>query len=249
MPKAIKNQAQKAKAAEAKKPAAKGSKIAKVKQVAKPKVRVSNPKPKQPKQSRSVQTPSKFYTVHEDAQILEALRKAGSKTTKSSIAKDLAVTLNHSVESVRDRIKRYMDKLSTADVKEIQKAAKKNPKHYAYFKGELGAKKLEQISAEQPYIYNRDIARKPRQSKLVKKPVQPRKIDFTWLLRKINATDPYFAIDHSVHLLNSLFAKLMEQHVERKNIEAFINAHEGEVTLYEILSNFVKRDQKTAKAK
>ena len=191
----------------------------------------------------------KFYTIGEDSQIIDALRKADPKTTKSSVAKELAESLNRSLESVRDRIKRYITKLSAADAKEIQKAAKKNPEHYAYFKGGDAIKKLEKISAEEPFLYNREIARKPRQGKKVVKPAIRRKVDFSWLLNKINASDPYFAIDHSVHLLNSVFARLMEDKIERKDIEAFINGREGEVTLFEILSNFVTREQKAAKSK
>lgn len=237
------------KATEAKKPIEKTKAIAKVKQAPKTKARGSNPKPKQPKQARVAQGPLKFYTVGEDSQILDALRKADNKTTKSALAKEMAHILNRSVESVRDRIKRYITKLSASDAKEIQKVAKKNPDHYAYFKGGEGTKKLEQISANEPFIYQRELARRPRQSKAVKKPAQSKKVNFDWLLRKINASDPYFAIDHSVHLLNSVFAKLMEDKVERKDIETFINGQDGEVTLFEILSNFVKRDQKQAKSK
>lgn len=236
-------------AAENKKTAEKTHRIAKAKQAPKPKVRVANPKTNQPKQSRSAQTPLKFYTIGEDCQIMEALRRADSKTTKSSLAKELAESLNRSLESVRDRIKRYITKLSAADAKEIQKAAKKNPEHYAYFKGGDDAKRLEKISDEEPFLYNREISRKPRQGKKASKPAIRRKADFSWLLRKINATDPYFAIDHSVHLLNSIFARLLEEKIERREIESFINGREGEVTLFEILSNFVKREQKSAKSK
>lgn len=248
MAKKVKSQQSK-KVSGAKKAIEKTPKIAKTKQISKAKVRVSNPKVKQPKQSRSAQTPMKFYTVSDDLQIMEALRKADNKTTKSALAKELAASLNRSVESVRDRIKRYITKLTAADAKEIQKAAKKNPKHYAYFKGGDGAKKLEKISSEEPFLYTRDIARKPRQGKKVIKPAMRRRLDFSWLLGKINATDPYFAIDHSVHLLNSVFAKLMDDKVDRRSIENFINAHEGEVTLYEILSNFVKRETKSSRNK
>ena len=237
------------KAVEAKKPAEKTKAIAKVKQAPKAKAQKTNPKTKQLKQVRGAQGPLKFYNVNEDSQILEALRKADAKTTKTALAKDLARDLKRSVESVRDRIKRYINKLSAADAKEIQKVAKKNPEHFAYFKGSDGVKRLEKISAEEPLIYNRELSRKPRQSKRVKKPAQHKRIDFSWLLRKINASDPYFAIDHSVHLLNSIFAKLMEEKLDRKDLEVFINGQEGEVTLFEILSNFVKREQKGSKSK
>ena len=228
---------------EQRKPAERGAKIAKVKAAPKARANKANPKPQKGKAQRTQSL--RFYTVAEDAQIMEALRKSDGRTTKSQIAKDLAVSLNRSVESVRDRVKRYISKLSAADAKEIQRIAKKSPEHYAYFKGGNDNRKLEKVSAEEPLIYNRELTRRPRRSTKPNKPASRRKLDFAWLLKKINASDPYFAIDHSVHLLNSIFARLMEDTVDRREIEAFVNAHEGEVTLFEILSNFVKREQKS----
>lgn len=232
------------KSKEQRKPAERAAKIAKTKAAPKAKAAgKANPKAQKGKAQRSQSL--KFYTVAEDAQIMEALRRADNKTTKSQLAKELAQALGRTVESVRDRVKRYIAKLSAADAKEIQRVAKKNPEHYAYFKGGAGNRRLEKVSAEQPLIYNRELTRKPRQSKKAKRPSAGRRPDFGWLLKKINASDPYFAIDHSVHLLNSVFARLMEERVERREIEQFIHAREGEVTLFEILSNFVKREQKS----
>lgn len=233
------------KTSEGRKPAERSAKIAKKQE---PKARAAKANPKQQRGKAQRGQSLKFYTVAEDAQIMEALRKADGKTTKSQLAKDLAQALGRTPESVRDRVKRYIAKLSAADAKEIQRIAKKSPEHFAYFKGSADNRRLEKVAAEQPLIYNRELARKPRISKKVKKPASNRRVDFSWLLCKINASDPYFAIDHSVHLLNSVFARLMETSVSRHEIEQFIHAREGEVTLFEILANFVKRDVK-AKSK
>lgn len=234
--------------AEPKKPVEKSNKIAKAKQAPKAKARAADPKEKQPKQGRSAGGLPKFYTVGEDSQILDALRNVNENNNKSTIAKELSKTLGRTVESVRDRIKRYLSNLATGDAKEIQKVAKKSPGHFAHFVSENNSKRVDKIAEEEPSIYNRDQPAQSGQNK-AKKPNQQRKIDFSWLQKKINAADPYFAIDHSVHLLNSLFAKLMEEGTERRELETFINGHEGEVTLFEILSNFVKKDQQKSKAK
>ena len=149
--------------------------------------------------------------------------------------------MGRSFESVRDRIKRYISKLSSADAKEILKQAKKNPAHYVYFKGKDGNKKIEQVCKEEPLIYNRELVRKPRVSQKAKKPVRAKKVSFDWILRKVRASDPYFALDHSVHLLNAVFGRLMEEGVTRKQVENFVANSEGEVTLFEVLNALVKK--------
>lgn len=203
----------------------------------------TNPRRTKAKTGTVAQTPVnvRFYTVGEDAQILEALRTADAKTTKSALAADLAVKLGRSAESVRDRVKRYISKLSNADSKEVLKQAKKNPASFVYFKGKEGSKKIEKVAQDEPLLYNRDITRRPRISKKAKKPTKAKKVDFDWILRKVRASDPYFALDHSVHLLNSVFGKLMEEGVSKRDVENFVKNSEGEVTLYEILSSLAKK--------
>lgn len=226
------------------------NKISKVKQTPSLKTHASNPKPQETKQLRSGQTPLKFYNLNEDSQLLTAYNNRKITNSKSSIAKDLSNSLNRSLESIRDRIKRYISRLSNAEAKEIYKMAKKNPGFYIHFKGNDNHKKFDKISEEEPSIYNRDKENPSGTDVGFKKPGQAKNSDFSWIQKKINAADPYFAIDHSVHFLNSLFTTLIEDGVERNDVEAFINAQEGEVTLFEILNNFVKKEQqKSAKAK
>lgn len=221
----------------------KAQKIAKTKTGKRQASGASNPRKGKSKSGRGRQAPGqvRYYTVGEDSRILEALRAQDSNTTKSQLAIDLANSLDRSVESVRDRIKRYISKLSTADSKEVLKQAKKNPDNYLYFKGKDGAKKIEKCGAEAPVLNTRDIVRRPRVGAKGKKATKAKKADFNWILRKVKASDPYFALDHSVHLLNAVFGRLMEDGVTRRQVENFINNAEGETTLYEVLNALAQK--------
>ena len=67
-----------------------------------------------------------FFTVQEDAEVLKFLHNNSSKMNKSEIAKTLADKMKLSSESVRERIKKYLSSLTTADKASIQKAANVN---------------------------------------------------------------------------------------------------------------------------
>ena len=181
-----------------------------------------------------------FYIIADDALIINTLAQMAPKTSIKDVAQQLSSRLKRSVESVRDRIKRYILKLNSADKKQILKVAKENPNHYVYFKSNEDNKIVEKISATEPLIHRRDVFRPPRQSKKIKKAFKPKIYDFGWLLKKINANDPYFAIDHSVQLLNCIFNKLLEENVDKDQIEKFILEQKGAVSLNEILSQFIK---------
>jgi len=64
-----------------------------------------------------------FFTVAEDNTILEFLTR-NSELKMTAISKIMAQKLNRSTESVRDRIKKYLSKISEKDVKLIATAAK-----------------------------------------------------------------------------------------------------------------------------
>ena len=237
MTKRGKASAKRSKAAPKAKAPKKAQKIAKTKGGKRQASGASNPRKAKGRSGRGQNVGQvRYYTVGEDARILEALKTQDAKTTKSQLAIDLATSLERSVESVRDRIKRYIAKLSSADCKEVLKQAKKNPDNYLYFKGKDGAKKIEKCGADVPALNTRDIVRRPRVGAKGKKASKPKKVDFGWILRKVKAIDPYFALDHSVHLLNAVFGRLMEDGVSRRDVENFINNAEGETTLYEVLN-------------
>ena len=90
-----------------------------------PKIQKNKPavkKAKSPKNSASKITKKgnkgsvrNYFTIGEDCIIIEALSSSKNKTPKSAIAKEVAEKIKRTVESVRDRIKRYHSKISKSD--------------------------------------------------------------------------------------------------------------------------------------
>ena len=57
----------------------------------------------------------KFFKAKEDALILTEWREKKNKTSSRAICDQLAKEIDHSSESIRDRIKRYLSRLSQFD--------------------------------------------------------------------------------------------------------------------------------------
>ena len=57
----------------------------------------------------------KYFKVSEDWAILQAWTAGKGKQTTRNISDQVAKKIDHSSESVRDRIKRYLSKISTFD--------------------------------------------------------------------------------------------------------------------------------------
>jgi hypothetical protein len=66
----------------------------------------------------------KFFTVLEDSTILTYLKDNKDSMTSRGIAENLAKKMKHSVESIRDRIKRFLSKLRPIDQQYILDQAK-----------------------------------------------------------------------------------------------------------------------------
>jgi hypothetical protein len=66
----------------------------------------------------------KFFTVKEDSSILSYLKEHKDSMTSRGIAENLSKRLKHSLESIRDRIKRFLSKLRPLDEKYIADEAK-----------------------------------------------------------------------------------------------------------------------------
>jgi hypothetical protein len=66
----------------------------------------------------------KFFTVQEDSTILTYLNEHKDSMTSRAIAENLSKKLKHSLESIRDRIKRFLSKLRPLDEKYIADEAK-----------------------------------------------------------------------------------------------------------------------------
>lgn len=66
----------------------------------------------------------KFFTVAEDADMLNFMKKNEGSMTSRSIAEHLSKRIFHSTESIRDRIKRFISKLRSKDEDYIREEAK-----------------------------------------------------------------------------------------------------------------------------
>lgn len=66
----------------------------------------------------------KFFTVEEDYSILNQFQKESSKKSTREIAEELSIKIKHTQESIRDRIKRYISKLSSLDSELLKDASK-----------------------------------------------------------------------------------------------------------------------------
>ena len=206
--------------------------------------RKPNPKVAAPKPLKNEATPSakNYFTVYEDNIIVEHIKKSADKT-KFEVAKELAAKLNRGVEAIRDRIKRYLAKLSIPDQKDLAKVAKASPKNFAYFKKHPdGTRKIEKFSPQQPSLQNREIKRKnqPTGGKKGAKTVAPKKRQneqrFGWLAQKLKDKDPYFRLDFSVNILTDVFNYLITEHgVAQEDVERLVNQTFFTLSLDEIL--------------
>jgi hypothetical protein len=85
----------------------------------------------------------KFFTVVEDAEILTYYQKNNSTMTSRSISENLSKKIKHSLESIRDRIKRFISRLRPKDEEYIKEEAKVNypisyfPLELFFFEGRL----------------------------------------------------------------------------------------------------------------
>jgi repressor of nif and glnA expression len=66
----------------------------------------------------------KFFTVAEDHTIMVYLRENEAKLSSRAIAENIAKKVKHTVESVRDRIKRFLSRLRQIDEKYIAEVAR-----------------------------------------------------------------------------------------------------------------------------
>lgn len=210
-----------------------------VKKVKKPEIAKSKTTPKGLKVKRTP-TSRNYFTVQEDSQILDAIEKSG--VVVSSAAKAISTTLpNRTIESIRDRIKRYLKNLSANDKKEIHAQARKNPKSYAYFKKVNKDKKLEKFASIVPSLQNRELVRRPRTSKkkIQQKPTISPDEKYKWIASKLQNKDSYFKLEFSVQFLADIFNNLIEEHnVSPTEIHNYITNVHCDESLSNILDHF-----------
>ena len=196
------------------------------------------PKPKRTSPERN------YFTVAEDSQILEAVGAGG---IVSAISKKLSVPLNRSVEAIRDRVKRYLNKITTAEKTQIHQQAKRNPKFFVHFKKENNVKKIEKIVATQPSLQLRELVRRPRVSKKVKK-VNLKKVispdeKFKWVAEKLQNKDSYFKLEFSVQLLADIFSVLINSEgISANDIQSYVSGVHCDQSLSSVLDHFKLKD-------
>ena len=158
-----------------------------------PRSRAPTPKPGQASEPKSTITrvlkasvkvaDRKYFTVAEDNAILHYYHLHKAKQTSRAIAETLAKRVKHSVESIRDRIKRFLSRIQPADQTLIHEEAKVNPGYFVHFARENNKKKrtVTHISSAVPKVAGstlsmtekRILARElSRQKKLVASPHQ-----------------------------------------------------------------------------
>lgn len=185
--------------------------------------KVAEPKQVEKKQRQHTQGAKKFFTIKEDLEILEEI-KSNENKNKSEQAKTLAARLGRQVEAIRDRIKRYISKLSQSDQKELTKEAKRVPSYFIHFKKNAdGTRKIEKFSPHAPSLQNREFNRKPRTAGTKKAIARPRAktgvpknaLDqkYAWVHQRLHNSDAYFTLDFSVKLLIDIFNSLLEQNL------------------------------------
>lgn len=122
------------------------------------------------KKTRKISKPNKMadrthYTVREDAIILITIKQSPGESF-NMICQKLAEILNHTSESIRDRIKRYLSKLTKRDEKVIIEANQRIPGHYIYFMNDKshGKKNISHISLEPPLIGGKSLTLRDRKN-------------------------------------------------------------------------------------
>ncbi len=86
------------------------------------------------------------------------------------MVKELVLRLNKTEESIRNRIKRYIRRLTPADQLQLLKVADKNPDQYLHLKkGGDGYRKIDHFDAGAPSIIN--LGKFSQKTKRTSKPV------------------------------------------------------------------------------
>ena len=133
--------------------------------------------------NKSKNNPSgkRYFNVGEDYQLFYNHSLQSGLFTLTQIAQELSCKLERSVEAIRDRLKRYIVKLSAEDEIKIMEAARSNPDWHVHWKINLekGTKEVDHISAKAPGLMTQLLlgervaheprAKDPNQIKLTKR--------------------------------------------------------------------------------
>lgn len=185
---------------------------------------------------------SRNYTAFEDKTILDYTRKKDSIITKSEMAKDLSEKLGRTVESVRDRIKRYLSKLSNKDKsKVLNNNSKKIKEQFLFIKKIDDCLKIEKID-----IYIKPIKIK-KKKKILKKKVKKKNViirrnrnkRYGWILKRLKDKEENINLVHQKILLRDIFMNLLDDKIITLNqIINLCSKNKNELNLNDIMSHF-----------
>ena len=209
-------------------------------------------KPKSTKSKKIISKPAgrKFFTVKEDLEIYTVLKNS-SELPVSTISKIISDSIHRSFEAVRDRIKRYITKLTQKDVIRLTKASKVTPDYYLHFKQSNNPiKQIDKILAAPPSLQNQLLIRKPRvrkekpprtrivKGKEGKKVVFP-DVKLEWVKEKLDNKDSFFRIDFSVKFIVALLNVLLEkENIDIQTVQAYIDGVQTNQSLADIFGHF-----------
>ena len=192
-----------------------------------------------------------FFRVGDDCEILNAMEQRAN-TTQLARATAAAVRLGRSVESIRDRIKRYLKKLTPEQIAILREAAKKNRHAFAHFTGKQ-VKTFQLVDDLHPSAKRETRPRKPteRRERIRNKPkltlINPSRAqkepllrnDLSWIATKLSDNDPHFALDHAVSLLADIFDYLIKNKIAtREQVDQFVLETRKSVTLENVFKYF-----------
>ena len=192
-----------------------------------------------------------YYTVEEDKKILKYLNSHQTET-KSKISKDLSIRLKRSCESVRDRIKRYIDKLPSKDRTKLLNYKSTEDKKYIYYKKKDNWVHIDSINNKSPKLANRtDIVRtvkikkikknatKKKDKNIAKNKPPKKKLNynrpFVWIIKHLKSENIRHANENGYALLNAVFDMLQKYHgITFEQIKKFISERKGMFTLNDV---------------
>ena len=192
----------------------------------------------------------RFFNVSEDYEIWTALHNKNGKPI-STVSKEVSEKLKRSFESVRDRIKRYIQLLGDKEAVKLKAAAKATPNYFVHFKVRGDARDIEEISQNFPSgVYfkgtkkvaknRKNSSQKQSESKVPegKMPTLPDK-KLEWVREKLASKDTFFKVDFGIQLVVAILnALIMNEGVSQAQVEEYVSNVQTNQSLDDLLGYF-----------
>lgn len=195
------------------------------------------------KEARQVKVEEKhksYFRVSQDSLLLKAIH-GKAFGSKHELASHFSEKLQKPLQSVIERVKKYLGKLSHQDQSKIHEEAKKNPNHIVIFNPKKAAepRSIKCIKGPKPKILKKKvkkIAKVAKDSKK-KKEKQVQEEDMKWLEQKLQNSDKYFQTENQIYLLTALLQNLHESNsITSEQRKLFLNSANKQMNLKQILT-------------